>query len=146
MSLINHKILPLAVWLVITVTAVAQPSNGTAWRSWTPANHVYYVLGYLDGFNAVMASVTLDAELGIGERLTDEKMPKLHALARLGKAVPAKLTVGDIVDGLDRFYDEPANRNVSLPTGIAILSMRVAGKSEAEVNGAILAAREASSH
>ena len=40
-----------------------------------------------------------------------------------------KLTIGEIVKGLDAFYAEPANANIAIRTALLLLSAKVDGLS-----------------
>jgi hypothetical protein len=138
------------VWAATTVAAmIAVPQgdaqhrkNGQDWRNWTRDERVFYVAGYMEGRNTVLGEVMIDEQLGIGEQYTNEKKPKLAAIARLADSVPSKLTNGDIVDGLDRFYDEPANRLIALPYAIGILALKVNGRPAEFIEQQILRGRE----
>jgi len=137
--------------LLLIPSAVADTGDGKNWRGMTEALRVGYVSGYMDAvFHMSTAATPLSAQER-GDGKLDEKKAADRNFARgvrkmSGEYFPSNLTVGDVMDGLNRFYDEPANRNIPIPWAIEILAMKVNGKPEDDINNSIRLAREINAH
>ncbi len=138
MTLMKPKILALVtVQALLLIPSVVAQGNGKNWRAMPAAVRVSYVEGYMDGLVTMSIYAPDVIRIVDGKTVVDEKA----AAATTREHFPTTLTTSGVVDGLSRFYDEPANGNITLPHALRILAMKDNGKPEADVNSMIQAAR-----
>ena len=116
--------------------------DGKTWRAMTLEWRVGYLVGYIDG-------ATNGLTKPAGEELAAGKFTKEHldqALAGSRSLIPISLNLIDMMDGIDSFYSEPANRNLLVATAMVILAMKAGGKSQKEIDVATRIAREQGMH
>jgi hypothetical protein len=85
--------------------------NGRGWPRMTVSMCGFYVSGVLDGIGA--ARVAKDSNLYV--------------------TLTSKLTIGEYVDALDRFYAEPTDRAIPIPWAMCWVARKAAGWSEADL-------------
>ena len=71
---------------------------------------------------------------------TKDGQPDVSGMAAVDKAYKAqvkkylnRVTVGQILDGLDKFYDDYRNRKILMSLGVSIVLDYISGKSEQEM-------------
>jgi hypothetical protein len=94
--------------------------NGHFWVDMAPEHKVAYLSGYGDALNTV---TLLDG-------------PAVNGVFPFG------LRMGEIVKGIDRFYDTPENLRITIAGAIAVFNARFAGVSEDKIQKGILELRE----
>jgi hypothetical protein len=55
--------------------------------------------------------------------------------------VPGKLTNGEVIEGLDRFYLEPENVLIPMSFAVAVLAKKTSGTQQSEIDSLLAAAR-----
>lgn len=85
--------------------------------------------GYQNGrsWASMSESMKLGFVVGCGEGLAFAEMRKF------GEQFPSKSTNGEIVKGLDKFYDEPANAPIPIVGALGVFAAQVRGASASEI-------------
>ncbi len=107
------------------------------WNSLTPAAKVEYVHGYFDGSFSVIGS--LGAVLALaGEKYgKDAKELELlkWAIEHVSQSfsLPSGISVGKLVEGVDKFYSLYKNKGVSISAAVFIVYMELRGEPKEEI-------------
>ena len=97
--------------------------NGKMWMAMEEPMRVFYVSAYLQGYLVACVSST---------GFTDQWKSCYETLGTLEHANPAD--PHEIVDGVTKVYDVPANRVLIIPCAIQAASMKANGASQARVD------------
>jgi|SRR5579859_296646 len=116
---------PLAVLLLLVCCAFGQSKditdeNGTDWHSSTQAFKIGYVEGYISAMTYAQINAAFLCSFGLNLKPDSEDSNKCGDYAR--SLYFAKMTVGQIVDGMDAFYKD--FRNIQYPMHAAIRMVR----------------------
>ena len=104
----------LVLILYVAPGACAQSSwNGAYWKTKLRDFKVLYVVGFVDGRNDGVNQ----AVAAVGTTLSDSNIKKLDS----------KITVGQIVDGLDDFYGDERNSNILVRDAIDYVLLQKQG-------------------
>lgn len=119
----------LALFGAVAGTSGQTKFDGKDWRSWKEDQKLFYLCGYLDGqgeglstFEASLVRANLERGMSQADIVTNVKAAKPTR-----KLWPTGLPTADVRDGLSQFYQDAANRNISLPDAIWILAAKVDG-------------------
>jgi hypothetical protein len=107
--------------------------NGRFWAHLDTSWKLGFIIGYQEGVSAGAAVMMKNND-------TANVIDTIHTLT------PHKLTYGEIIKAVDRFYADPLNAIINIPTALEIIADEAAGaaperiaerirKSRAETNG-----------
>ena len=100
--------------------------NGRFWKNLAIVSEdaqSSFVLGY--------AAAVEDTVIGMGVSLNADYKPIIKLL------IPSKLTPGEIITALNRFYDTPENGPITIPGAMKIIAQRANGADDATIQKAI---------
>jgi hypothetical protein len=96
--------------------------NGRFWVARNDGQKVIFIMGYC-------------------EAARSGKVPDRHDSPLALASCPTEVTLGDILKGLDRFYQEPENLRLAIRSALRIFAMKVAGASANDIEQELAAAR-----
>jgi hypothetical protein len=112
------KLATLLLFLAIT-SAAADHHNGRAWRDFSNDAKTTYVIGLADG-------IVEGATSGCS-KLKFKSQECFEASLEAVKSALGKPTVGEIVEGVNDFYRDPANVQIPILNAMKYFQLRVQG-------------------
>lgn len=120
---------------LLTVSTSASPAekirrDGNWWVNLTEFSKSFYILGFLDG----MELGNDFSYWGLETKDTLAVMPKvIKAYVDYVDRYTSNVTVGQITEGLDKFYGDFRNRSIATHGGVWIVLRQISGDSDAEI-------------
>jgi hypothetical protein len=116
------KLATLLLFLAIA-SAVAEDSNGRTWRGFPEAVKTGYLIGLSDGILA-------GAESGCFKVLSSACF---GATGELGRSAFGQSTMGEIVEGVNDFYRDPANIQIPILNAMKYFQLKIHGAKPEEL-------------
>jgi len=101
--------------------------NGRFWNALDDQTKLAWVEAYSNGVTYALLTTAISA------RGADPSRDQEAVTARIQSIFPS-LTWGEVRKALDRFYDSPENGPIPMPEAVRVLSMKVAGVPQAEID------------
>ena len=121
--------------------------DGDWWRQSTEGNKLGYVVGYLDSLASAGYSMPAAVCIELHQRNVLDKEACVPVAFYASQAEANKfgqVTFGTLMEGLDKFYSDYANRLIRIPGAINYVHAAMSGKSAAELANMVEAMRRAS--
>ena len=118
-------------------TPAAGTADGNLWRKMTANDRAFYGYGFLHGARHVAVMLLLDAPLS-----NDERGKAVTAL----RSATEKISEEQFVDGLNTFFDDFRNRNISIVDSAAVVLLQIKGKPQPEIDRLVQALRASAKH
>jgi hypothetical protein len=128
--------------LLITSILASEDRDGNWWRTRRGFDKAVYVTGMIDGVYIGTAILTKNI-LTRGDSKGDSTA--VDSLTAGAKRLLVGVKVGQLVDGMDRFYSDFRNRGIMAWAALYIVSMQISGATDEEIRTWTLMYRRASS-
>ena len=129
----------LALFLILIPTVgIAENDigeyNGNTWRSWTGQIKPNYIVGFIAGSNYVIQN-----SLPISKYILENKNDPIEVRELfLTRYSITNITSGQIVDGLNMFYEDFRNRNILLMDAIYVIKKQIKGSTPEDIERILL--------
>lgn len=102
--------------------------DGNNWRGWGQAGKGGYVLGFMVGINYV-AEDNMEFARALRENMV---------LSNLDRFEIYNITVNQILDGLDKLYEDFKNRNIKISDGFYVVKGQIQGTPNEDIERILL--------
>jgi len=116
--------------------------DGNDWNSWERGMKIGYIQGFVSASFFIMVENAGPVEFMKVEKyrygepkafnIIEEKMKKMERYCIPDESTK-RMTFGQIIDGLDSFYKDFNNRNITIGTAIYIIKKQIKGDSDEEI-------------
>jgi len=110
-------------------------ANGRYWQSLSTTSKLDFLVGFGEGYSAAAPSgIPWDLRQMVGEAKVAAATKALEASRSLKWYFPEKLSYGEVVKGVDRFYEDPENIRLPITDALEIFTRKVNGATQAELD------------
>jgi len=113
---------------------IKAPTNGEEWSKLSSTEKLSWALGYAQGYQEALDKI--DVSSG-----PNSQCAALAARTERQTSTMGKVSGFELVSSLEKFYSEPANVNIPVPSAVRITLFQMSGKDQATVQELIETAR-----
>jgi hypothetical protein len=110
------------------------PGNGEEWMRLSSTEKLYWSIGYAQGYQEALNKIDVSAG-------PNSPCQALATRTERQTSTAGKVSGFELVSGLEKFYGDPANALVPVPTAIRIYMFTAAGKDQTTIQELIETAR-----
>lgn len=127
--------------MVLAINAGAQqpaPKDGNQWRSITTAQKIGWTIGFHDGIESglISTAIPVDEVAKLSQADLEQMVARWSNLQAKFEAEWRGITVGQLIDAMDLFYADSANRLIGWSAALNLSLARINGMSKEELDKA----------